>query len=80
METLGVNKGDRVALFMPMCPELVIAFFATIKRGAVVLPLFSGYGAEAVASRLRDAEADAARDGRRLLPARPAGRHEGGRR
>ena len=57
MATLGVNKGDRVALFMPMCPELVIAFFATIKRGAVVLPLFSGYGAEAVASRLRDAEA-----------------------
>src|SRR5688572_20597649 len=55
--TLGVGKGDRVALFMPMCPELVIAFFATIKRGAVVLPLFSGYGAEAVASRLRDAEA-----------------------
>jgi acetyl-CoA synthetase len=57
METLGVNKGDRVALFMPMCPELVIAFFATIKRGAIVLPLFSGYGAEAVASRLRDADA-----------------------
>jgi len=57
MGTLGVGKGDRVALFMPMCPELVIAFFATIKRGAVVLPLFSGYGAEAVASRLRDAEA-----------------------
>jgi acetyl-CoA synthetase len=35
----------------------VITFFATIKLGAVVLPLFSGYGAEAVASRLRDAEA-----------------------
>jgi len=57
MGTLGVKKGDRVALFMPMCPELVVAFFATIKRGALVLPLFSGYGAEAVASRLRDAEA-----------------------
>ena len=57
MATLGVTKGERVALFMPMCPELVIAFFATIKRGASVLPLFSGYGAEAVASRLRDAEA-----------------------
>ena len=57
MASLGVGKGDRVALFMPMCPELVITFFATIKLGAVVLPLFSGYGAEAVASRLRDAEA-----------------------
>ena len=57
MRELGVTKGDRVALFMPMCPELVVAFFAAIKLGGVVLPLFSGYGAEAVASRLRDAEA-----------------------
>ena len=52
-----MTKGDRVALFMPMCPELVIAFFAAIKLGGVVLPLFSGYGADAVATRLRDAEA-----------------------
>jgi acetyl-CoA synthetase len=54
---LGVSKGDRVALFLPMCPELVIAFFAIVKIGGIVLPLFSGYGAEAVSSRLRDAEA-----------------------
>jgi acetyl-CoA synthetase len=54
---LGVHKGDRVALFMPMSPELIVAFFATIKLGAVILPLFSGYGADAVATRLRDAEA-----------------------
>ena len=57
MQALGVAKGDRVALFMPMCPELVIAFFAVIKLGAVVLPLFSGYGADAIASRLSDAGA-----------------------
>ena len=57
MRELGVTKGDRVALFMPMCPELVVAFFAIIKLGAVVLPLFSGYGVDAVATRLRDAEA-----------------------
>jgi acetyl-CoA synthetase len=56
LRSLGVQKGDRVALFMPMCPELLMAFFATIKIGAIVLPLFSGYGTEAVASRLRDAE------------------------
>jgi acetyl-CoA synthetase len=53
---LGIGYGDRVALFMPMCPELVIAFFAIIKLGGVVLPLFSGYGADAVTARLRDAE------------------------
>ncbi len=54
---LGVGKGDRVALFMPMCPELVVSFFAVIKLGAIVLPLFSGYGADAIATRLRDAGA-----------------------
>ena len=57
MRELGVTRGDRVALFMPMCPELVVAFFATIKLGGVVLPLFSGYGVDAVATRLHDAEA-----------------------
>ncbi|HXH25212.1 MAG TPA: AMP-binding protein [Vicinamibacterales bacterium] len=55
LRQLGVAKGDRVALFMPMSPELVAAFFAALKLGAIVLPLFSGYGADAVATRLRDA-------------------------
>jgi acetyl-CoA synthetase len=57
LHALGVRKGDRVALFMPMCPELIVAFFASIKIGALILPLFSGYGADAVATRLNDAEA-----------------------
>ena len=54
---LGVAKGDRVALFMPMCPELIVAFFAIVKIGACILPLFSGYGADAVTARLTDADA-----------------------
>ena len=57
LRALGVASGDRVALFMPMCPELVIAFFAVIKIGGIVLPLFSGYGADAIATRLVDAAA-----------------------
>jgi acetyl-CoA synthetase len=57
LRALGVRQGDRVALFLPMCPELIVAFFATIKIGAVMLPLFSGYGADAVATRLHDSEA-----------------------
>jgi acetyl-CoA synthetase len=57
LRSLGVAKGDRVALFLPMGPELAAAFFAVVKIGAVVLPLFSGYGADAVAARLQDAEA-----------------------
>jgi acetyl-CoA synthetase len=55
LRALGVMPGDRVALFMPMCPELVAAFFAVIKIGGIVLPLFSGYGADAVTTRLQDA-------------------------
>jgi acetyl-CoA synthetase len=55
LRALGVKPGDRVALFMPMCPELVAAFFAVIKIGGIVLPLFSGYGADAVTTRLQDA-------------------------
>ena len=57
LRSLGVRKGDRVALFLPMGPELAAAFFAIVKIGAVVLPLFSGYGADAVAARLQDAGA-----------------------
>src|SRR5262245_15551915 len=57
LRQLGVARGDRVALFMPMCPELVVAFYAAIKIGAVVLPLFSGYGADAAATRIADADA-----------------------
>jgi acetyl-CoA synthetase len=59
LRALGLGKGDCVALFMPMCPELVTAFFAVIKLGGIVLPLFSGYGAEAVTTRLQDAGAKA---------------------
>ena len=59
MRNLGLGKGNVIGLYMPMTPELVIAFLATIKIGAVVLPLFSGYGPSALATRLRDAQAKA---------------------
>ena len=57
LRTLGLKKGDTVALFMPMVPEVAVALLGTVKIGAIALPLFSGYGAAAVASRLADAEA-----------------------
>ena len=41
---------------MPMLPETVTAFLACIKLGAIVVPIFSGYGAEALAARLVDCE------------------------
>jgi len=56
---LGVTKGDVVALYMPMVPEIAVALLAVVKIGAIVLPLFSGYGADALSTRLADAEAKA---------------------
>ena len=56
---LGLGKGDAVGLYMPMIPELAVAFLAIIKIGGVILPLFSGYGHSAIVSRLADAEAKA---------------------
>ena len=52
LKELGVNKGDRVGIYMPMVPEIVIGFLAVIKIGAVIIPIFSGFGGHALASRL----------------------------
>jgi acetyl-CoA synthetase len=57
LRSLGVGKGDAVGIFMPMSPEIVAATLACAKLGAIYLPIFSGYGAEAVATRLQDAGA-----------------------
>jgi acetyl-CoA synthetase len=57
LRQLGIKKGDVVGLYMPMVPETAIALFAIVKIGAIVLPLFSGYGADALSTRLSDAEA-----------------------
>jgi acetyl-CoA synthetase len=59
LRSLGLGKGDVVGLYMPMTPELAAAFLAVIKIGGIVLPLFSGYGAGALATRLVDAGAKA---------------------
>lgn len=57
LKSLGVQKGDCVGLYMPMIPEMVVAFFAILKIGAVVIPIFSGFGPEPTAIRLDDAKA-----------------------
>jgi acetyl-CoA synthetase len=54
---LGIAKGDRVGIFMPMFSETVIALLACAKIGAISTPIFSGFGAQAVATRLNDCEA-----------------------
>jgi acetyl-CoA synthetase len=59
LRELGLRKGDAIGLYMPMIPEIVVALLAIVKIGGIVLPLFSGYGAGAVATRLNDAGAKA---------------------
>ena len=57
LRELSFGRGDAIGLLMPMTPEIVITFFAIARIGAVILPLFSGFGEHAIASRLHDAEA-----------------------
>src|SRR5579859_1419398 len=59
LRSLGLGKGDGIGLFMPMAPEIVAALLAIARIGGIVLPLFSGYGASAVATRLADGQAKA---------------------
>jgi acetyl-CoA synthetase len=54
---LGVEPGDRVAIFMPMCPAVAVAAHACAHVGAVQVPIFSGFAAPAIASRLEDSQA-----------------------
>jgi acetyl-CoA synthetase len=52
---LGVRQGDAVGLFLPMSIQIVAGFYAIAKIGAIVVPIFSGFAAPAVAARLADA-------------------------
>ncbi len=54
---LGVREGDPVGVYMPMIPEAAIAAYACAKIGAIYLPIFSGFGAPAMSTRLNDAGA-----------------------
>jgi len=57
LKKLGVKKGDRVAIYMPMIPELPIAMLACAKIGAVHSVVFSGFSALAFRDRINDCEA-----------------------
>ena len=57
LESLGVTKGDRVAVYMPMIPETVITMLACARIGAPHSVVFGGFSADALRSRIADAEA-----------------------
>jgi len=55
--SLGIKKGDRVALYLPMIPELPVAMLACARIGAVHTVIFSGFSAKAICSRIEDTQA-----------------------
>ncbi len=71
---LGVEKGDRVTIYLPMIPEAVMAMLACARIGAVHSVVFAGFSAEALAGRIQDADsrfvitADEGRRGGKTIP------------
>jgi acetyl-CoA synthetase len=57
LRSLGVKKGDRVALYMPLIPELAIAMLACARIGAVHSVVFGGFSADSLRDRINDAQA-----------------------
>ncbi len=57
LKNLGVNKGDKVVLYLPMVPELPIFMLACARIGAVHTVVFSGFSAQALADRINDTQA-----------------------
>ncbi|MDR6372981.1 acetyl-CoA synthetase [Chryseobacterium bernardetii] len=57
LRDMGIEKGDRVCIYLPMIPELAITMLACAKLGAVHSVIFAGFSASAVASRVNDCEA-----------------------
>ena len=57
LKQLGVQKGDRIGIYMPMIPEAAIAMLACARIGAPHTVVFGGFSGEALKDRLVDAEA-----------------------
>ena len=57
LKALGIKKGDRVAIYMGMTPELAIALLACARIGAIHSVIFGGFAANAIADRVNDAVA-----------------------
>ncbi|MGB9914006.1 MAG: acetate--CoA ligase [Candidatus Bathyarchaeales archaeon] len=57
LKSFGLKKGDRVAVYLPVIPELPIALLATVRLGGIHTVVFSGFSAEALADRINDCEA-----------------------
>ena len=56
LQRLGVGKGDRVLIYMPMIPEAIFAMLATVRIGAIHSVVFGGFAANSLATRIDDAQ------------------------
>ena len=56
LEARGIETGDTVGLYMPMVPEVVSILYGCFKVGAIAVPIFSGFGVDATATRIEDSE------------------------
>ncbi|TMT85717.1 acetyl-CoA synthetase [Haloterrigena sp. H1] len=56
LEARGIGTGDTVGLYMPMVPEVVSILYGCFKIGAIAVPIFSGFGVDAAATRIADSE------------------------
>ena len=54
LEERGIGEGDTVGLYMPMVPEVISILYGCFKVGAIAVPIFSGFGVEATATRIKD--------------------------
>jgi acetyl-CoA synthetase len=77
LRSIGLGLGDPIGIFMPMVPETAIALLAIAKIGGIILPLFSGFGVDAIVERLADADtkalftADGAIRRNNIIPMKP---------
>ena len=77
LKSLGVEKGDRVLIYMPMIPEAVFAMLATVRIGAIHSVVFGGFAAASLAARIDDAKprvmitADAGSRMGKVIPLKP---------
>jgi propionyl-CoA synthetase len=77
LRNLGVGKGDRVLIYMPMIPQAVIAMLATVRLGAIHSVVFGGFASHSLATRIDDARptvivtADAGSRGGKVIAYKP---------
>ena len=77
LRNMGVGKGDRVLIYMPMIPQAVIAMLATVRLGAIHSVVFGGFASHSLASRIDDARpkvvvsADAGSRGGKVIAYKP---------